>query len=52
MELWAEAGRQKSPPIAAAIMMVAIVLLFTGPSPDVSTPSIVSADHGLRWVHK
>jgi hypothetical protein len=33
-------------------MMMAIVLFFMGPSPDVSTQTIVNADHALRRVHK
>jgi hypothetical protein len=51
IELWAEAGRCKPPPNAAATMMITIVLFFMGPSPDVSTPRIVSADHALHCVH-
>jgi hypothetical protein len=42
MALWAEAGRWQSPPNAAATMMMAIALLFTSPSPDVSALSVVS----------
>jgi hypothetical protein len=40
IELWAEAGREKSPPKAAATMMIAIVLFFMDPSPGVSAQTI------------
>jgi hypothetical protein len=33
-------------------MIIAIVLCFMGRSPDVSTQTIVYADHELRCVHK
>jgi hypothetical protein len=35
IELWAQAGRHESPPNAAAIKMMAIVLFFMGRSSDV-----------------
>jgi hypothetical protein len=43
--LWAEAGTQKSQLNAAAIKIIATALFFMGPSPDVSTLTIVNADH-------
>jgi alkylation response protein AidB-like acyl-CoA dehydrogenase len=38
--LWAEAGRQRALPNAAAIKIIASALFFMGPSPDVLTQTI------------
>jgi hypothetical protein len=52
IELWAEAGRQKSPPNAATAMMIAIVRFFMGRSPDVLMQGIVGADDTCRCLHQ
>jgi hypothetical protein len=52
IELWAEAGRQKSPPNAAATMMMAMVTFFMGRSPEVLTQCIVNADDTCRCLHQ
>jgi hypothetical protein len=45
IEFWAEARTQKSQPNAATIKTIASALFFMGPSPEVSTLTIVNADH-------